>query len=101
MATQVTYSKSSPYFQTGFYGDYLDVATFPAIPKLPEDVLFTINKTYRLRPDLLAHDLYGDAGLWWVFALRNPNVIQDPVFSMQEGVRIFLPKKETIVSVIG
>jgi hypothetical protein len=96
-----TYERTSPYFQTTNFGKYLDIATLPAIPAQPDDVLFAINLTYRYRPDLLAYDLYGDANLWWVFALRNPNTIQDPVFDMVPGKRIFLPKKDTLSGVLG
>jgi hypothetical protein len=97
MAT-VQYNRNSPYFQTEVYGNYLDIANFPAVPKSPDDVVFTINKTYQYRPDLLAFDLYGDAGLWWVFAMRNPNSIEDPVFDMKIGRAIYLPKKDALMS---
>jgi prophage DNA circulation protein len=50
---------------------------------------------------LLAYDLYGDSALWWVFAMRNPNTIQDPVFDFLPGTTIFIPKKETIVAALG
>ena len=99
MAT-VQYSSTSPYAKTSFTSNYLDVATLPAIPKQPDDVPFTINKTYQYRPDLLAYDLYGDPNLWWVFAMRNPNAIQDPIFSMKIGLQIYLPKKETLRGII-
>jgi len=48
----------------------------------------------------LAFDLYGDPSLWWVFAVRNPNVISDPVFDMRIGARIAVPKKETLQGII-
>ena len=99
MATQVQYSSNSVYSTTPLFGDFLDVATFPAIPKLVNDVLFTVNATYKNRPDLLAFDLYGDSSFWWVFALRNPNAIQDPIFDMRPGLQIYLPKKETILAI--
>lgn len=95
------YNRYSPYYTTPMYGKFLDVASLPVIPKSIDDVLFQVNQTYQYRPDLLAFDLYGDANLWWVFALRNPNNIQDPVFDMRIGNRIYLPKKETITSVLG
>jgi hypothetical protein len=98
---EVAYDRSSPYFSTGVFGKFLDIATFPVIPKLADDVIFQVNKTYQYRPDLLAYDLYGAVGLWWVFAIRNPNTIQDPIFDMRVGNTIFLPKKDTIVGVIG
>lgn len=97
----VVYTKSSPYARTTFHGKYLDVASLPVMPRLADDVSFVINKTYQYRPDLLAFDLYGDAGLWWVFAMRNPNNIRDPIFDMRSGRQIFLPKKETITALLG
>lgn len=99
MAT-IKYDKRSPYSKTEFHGQFLDVATLPQIPKLVDDVRFQINQTYQYRPDLLAFDLYGDSRLWWVFALRNPNVIIDPVFDMRTGVVISIPKKENLTAIL-
>jgi len=97
----IQYAKNSPYYNTGTFGKFLDIAQLPVMPKVADDVLFTVNKTYQHRPDLLAYDLYGDAGLWWAFALRNPGTLKDPVFDMRIGARIFLPKKETLTTLIG
>lgn len=96
----VEYQRTSPYYNTPIIGGVLDLANIPSIPKLPGDVIVTVNKTYQYRPDLLAFDLYGDPGLWWVFAVRNPNVINDPVFDMRIGKRIAVPKKETLQGII-
>lgn len=97
----VTYSKSSPYAKTPSYGFFLDVATLPTIPKNSGDIVFKITAIYRYRPDLLASDLYGDPNLWWVFAMRNPNTIKDPIFDFLPGATIYLPKKETLQTVLG
>jgi|SRR6056300_1271765 hypothetical protein len=97
----VEYSRTSPYYNTSLSGNFLEIANFPTIPKNSDDVLITVNRTYQFRPDLLAFDLYGDPGLWWVFALRNPNVIYDPVFDMKIGRRIYIPKKETLQGIIS
>ena len=98
----VQYSKSSPYFNTGVFGNkFLDILEYTTIDKQVDDVSFTINGIYQYRPDLLAFDLYGDSALWWVFRARNPNVIDDPIFDFQAGVSIMIPKKETLVSNLG
>jgi hypothetical protein len=97
----VEYSKTSPYFATTFYGQFLDIINFRQISKLSDDVYYEIDKIYSNRPDLLAFDLYGDANLWWVFAARNPNVIRDPIFDFLPGVRIYIPKKTTIDRDLG
>lgn len=94
------YNKNSLYSKTGAVNNFLDVANFPQIPKLADDVIMTVNKTYQFRPDLLAFDLYGDSDLWWVFAIRNPNTIKDPIFDMRSGVKIYIPKKTTITGSI-
>ena len=101
MASAVTYNKTSPYSQTQMSSFFLDVANIPTIPYAPGDVLYQIDAIYQYRPDLLAYDLYSDAALWWVFAARNPNTIQDPVFDFLAGSSIFIPKKEVITSALG
>ena len=95
------YSKSSPYFATGTFGQFLDVLEYRAITRKPDDVEYSIDLVYQYRPDILAHDLYDDAALWWVFAARNPNVLKDPVFDFQAGRTIYIPKKETLVAALG
>ncbi len=97
----VIYSQSSPYKKTGFFENALDILNPRPITKQPDDIVFEINNIYALRPDKLAFDLYNDAGLWWVFAARNPNVIEDPIFDFQQGKRIFLPKKSTLEKDLG
>jgi hypothetical protein len=71
------------------------------IPRQVDDILFKINTTYNLRPDLLAYDLYGAAGLWWVFAQRNPNTLPDPLGDFREGVQIYVPKIDTLKAALG
>jgi hypothetical protein len=95
------YSPLSPYYTTGQPFGYLDIANFRSIPAASDDILFTVVKPYENRPDLLAYDLYQTVQLWWVFALRNPSVIQDPVFDMKSGVKIFLPKLSSLKITLG
>ena len=96
------YTSSSPYFDTPVINNqYLGVMVNRVIPKLVDDLSMTINETYNLRPDLLAFDLYGDASLWWVFAQRNPNQLQDPLFDFVSGTTIYLPQASTLKTVLG
>lgn len=97
----VTYSKTSPYYNTGVFSNFLDILEYRPISRYPDDVTYKIDKFYEYRPDLLAFDLYGDAALWWVFRARNPNSIEDPIFDFRAGVAIFIPKKENIVKDLG
>ena len=95
------YDQSSPYYTTQYSQYFLDTMVNRPIPKLPDDQYFTINLTYQYRPDLLAFDLYENAGLWWVFYQRNPNSISKPPVDFTSGTRIYLPKITTLQSVLG
>ncbi len=95
------YDKTSPYFDTKMNGFYLDLLALRDIPAQSDDILFTVTQQYYNRPDLLAYDLYSDVKLWWVFAVRNKDVIKDPVFDMIPGQKIYLPKISTINAVLG
>ena len=95
------YSSTSPYYSTGYSQFFLDVMVNRPIPKATDDILFSINTTFQYRPDLLAYDLYGDAGLWWVFYQRNPNTLTAPPLDFAAGVKIYLPQMANLKSVLG
>jgi hypothetical protein len=95
------YDPTSPYFQTGYSQFFLDVMINRPIPKQTDDVLFKINATYQYRPDLLAFDLYDNAGLWWVFYQRNPNTLTKPPLDFVADTQIYVPKITTLRSVLG
>lgn len=95
------YSKTSPYYTTPLMGNYLDFLNFRNLPNVTSDVKFTVTSQYAYRPDLLAYDLYGDQNLWWIFAVRNKNVIKDPIYDMYAGQEIYLPQRQTIDQALG
>ena len=95
------YNFSSPYYETGKYGKFLDTMVNRPITKIASDKQYTIDRIYHLRPDMLAFDLYGDARLWWVFAARNPNSLKNPLFDFVAGNTIYLPEKSTLVTDLG
>ncbi len=95
------YSATSPYFTTPEYSEYLDVLSPRTITAERDDHSYTIERTYAYRPDLLAYDLYGSPRLWWVFAQRNPDEIEDPIYDFKPGVTIQLPKAENVAKDIG
>ena len=97
----VNYSKTSSYSNTETFGFFLDVANIPVIPFDSSDTAYRIDNIYEHRPDLLAYDLYGDSALWWVFSVRNPNVLQDPVYDFLPGATIYVPKKDTLTAALG
>ena len=86
---------------TGTFQGFLDINSLPTIPKSVDDDIYIIDARYHERPDLLAYDRYGSSRLWWVFALRNPDLIEDPIRDFKSGLQIRLPQKgvlETILS---
>ena len=95
------YSSTSPYFTTSEFPEYLDILSPRTITAELDDQSYTIERTYAYRPDLLAYDLYGTPRLWWVFAQRNPNEIEDPIYDFKPGVTIQLPKPANISKDLG
>lgn len=95
------YTATSPYFLTNYQQFYLDNMVNRPIPKQTDDNILIINQTYQYRPDLLAYDLYDQAGLWWVFYQRNPNTLTAPPWDFAAGTQIYIPKITTLRSVLG
>jgi len=95
------YSNTSPYFSTPENEVNLDILVRRNFTIEADDQSYTIERTYAYRPDLLAYDLYGTPRLWWVFAQRNPNEIEDPIYDFRPGVTIKLPKAENITRDLG
>ena len=95
------YSNTSPYFDTREVSNYLDIMNPRTITAELDDQSYTIERTYAYRPDLLAYDLYGTPRLWWVFAQRNPDQIEDPIYDFKPGVTVKLPKKENLLKDLG
>jgi hypothetical protein len=95
------YDATSPYYLTGYSQFFMDVMQNRAIPKNTDDILFKINATYQYRPDMLAFDLYDNAGLWWVFYQRNPNTLQRPPFDFSADTQIYIPTIDTLRNVLG
>ena len=96
------YPASSPYYNTDIVNNqYLDIMSNRPIPMDPSDIYWEITTVYEYRPDLLAFDLYSNSMLWWVFAMRNPNMLKDPYFDFVAGINIYLPKSSAINQVLG
>ena len=81
---------------TDTFDGFLDINTLPKIPKSVDDDIYIIDARYHERPDLLAYDRYGSSRLWWVFALRNPDKLIDPLEDFTSGTEIFLPSTTAI-----
>lgn len=79
-------------------GQFLGTNNLPKIRPSLSDELYEIGHRYDERPDLLAHDLYGDSNLWWVFSLRNPDLLKDPIRDFKSGLGIIIPSVEQVKS---
>ena len=97
------YRPDSLYRNTDIIGSkYLDDLNVDNI-----DLVNTTTKSVKIelrhneKPDLLAHDLYGRKELWWVFAQRNPDEIEDPIYDFAPGVTIQLPKLSNLKTDLG
>jgi hypothetical protein len=82
---------TSQYSLTPIKNWYLDLWIPRTVSKNEHDKLYVIPAAYDQRPDLLSQQEYGTPRLWWVFALRNPDLIIDPIDDFVAGLEIFIP----------
>ena len=80
---------------------FLGVNTLPRFKFSVQDEQYTIPTSMAERPDLLADRFYGNSRLWWVFALRNPDELKDPIRDFKAGLEIYLPSEETVKQYLG
>ena len=93
---------SSPYSKTNTtFDNTLDILTIRPGPAFSSDALYTIEPQYHQRPDLLAFDLYKDSRLWWIFAQRNLDVMEDPIYDLTAGKQIYLPQADKVKETLG
>jgi hypothetical protein len=83
--------ETSQYTLTPVKDWYLDIMVPRVIPKSDYDKIIRIPPAYDQRPDLLSQSEYGTPKLWWVFAVRNPDLINDPIQDFVSGLEIFVP----------
>jgi len=98
----ISYNENSPWANTEIENNtYLGILQIRPVPAEDDDLLYSVQPQYAYRPDLLAYDLYGDTRLWWVFAQRNMDIIEDPVFDLIPGLEIYLPKGSSLTKLLG
>jgi hypothetical protein len=98
--TTTIYLPSSPYYNTPQVVvdgvSYLDFWKRVKILPNSDDTLMTLDPKYQYRSDKLSNDLYGTPQLWWVFMIRNPDVIKDPIWDFITGITIYAPAKTSL-----
>ena len=93
----MAYDPTSPWKKTGLIKNkVLDIMNNVFLEFDPLDELYTIPQNYDLRPDLCSFELYGTSKYWWIFAKRNPDIIEDPIRDFTVGTRIRIPSKASI-----
>jgi len=85
-----SFLKNAP---TSADGLFLGLNKLPKIPRSVNDEVYEISHAFDERPDLLAHKMYGNSRLWWVFSMRNPDVLKDPIRDFKAGKKIILPSR--------
>lgn len=97
-----SYKGTSPYVNTGLFdGKFLDLLNYRTLPAESDDIYTAISSTYHHRPDLMSYDLYGTSDYWWVFIVRNRDVLIDPIWDFTESTYIYIPKLTTIRQSLG
>jgi len=82
---------SSQYLATPITDWYLDIMVPRTVSKSEFDNLVIIPPAYDKRPDLMSQAEYGTPRLWWVFSVRNPDLLVDPIEDFVAGLEIFVP----------
>ena len=80
---------------------FLDINNLPRLSGTQYDEDYQITPEYNELPDKLSYVLYESTRLWWVFALRNPDILQDPIRDFVTGVNIKLPSAESVKIISG
>lgn len=83
--------ETSPYVTTPINAWYLDIWVPRTVPKNDFDKIMVIPPEFDQRPDLLSYQEYGTPRLWWVFSVRNPDLIIDPINDFVAGLEIYIP----------
>lgn len=95
------YKSSSPYVNTRQTSWYLDFYSNPELLFSESDPVIFVDRKYEYRPDLLSNDLYGTPRFWWVFQLRNMDLIKDPIWDLKAGLEIYVPQQSALSSRSG
>lgn len=82
---------TSQYYTTPIKNFYLDLWEPIPVPTNTSDALIVIPPSFNQRPDLLSQQQYGTPRLWWVFAVRNPDILIDPINDFLAGLQIYVP----------
>lgn len=92
---KTVYKPHSNYIDTNLNKKYLELY----VPPFTRDTLteetkkIIIGDRYDRRPDLMAHELFGNSNVWWIFAHFNREQLVDPINDFVAGLEIVIPKR--------
>lgn len=89
--SKFNYAISSPYGITPQYSWRIGRYVNRKIPADSTDKEQTITAQYQYRPDKLSFSLYNTPAYYWVFMIRNIDLIRDPIWDMKSGMIIMIP----------
>jgi hypothetical protein len=98
----MAYSKTS-FLANASEGSFYTGLNYSKLPKIKKSVLdksFIITEKYNKRPDLLSYDTYGTPDYWWVFSIRNVDIIKDPINDFITGLEVVIPSPDTVAKSI-
>ena len=87
---------TSRYVNTKVRDFYLDIWEPVFIPSSANDEVIVLGAKYEGRPDLLSYDKYGTEEMWWVFAIANPDILENPLDDFVAGITITVPSMRTL-----
>ena len=99
--SRINYQASSPYASTPQTSWYLGPINLKIIPMHSSDYYVVVKSKYEFRPDLLSYDYYHSPAYWWVFMIRNIDLIRDPIWDLKTGMKIYIPTLERIQQLLG
>ena len=97
---RIRYRRTSPYGITGQTSWYLDLYEHRPIPPDSTDIAYRVSTRFENRPDLLSYEEYGTPDYWWIFSVRNPDQIKDPIYDFVDGLEIYIPTRQRLESLI-
>ena len=68
---------------------YIRSVVYPSIPETLDDIY--VETEYGDRVDILAHQFYNDASLWWIITTANPGKLRRDSYVCQAGLQIRIP----------
>lgn len=99
--SKINYPKTSPYSSTPQSNFAIGRFVYRDIPPADDDKTIILPPGYDYRPDRLSNDLYGTPAYWWVFMVRNLDVIRDPIWDFVSGITLTLPSPSYLKKVVG